>query len=433
MQRSDWSGTLTDKQLAYAARDATVLRPLLEALLKKIAEAKLERTAEIEARCLPAVGWMASKGVAVDQPAWIALATKAREEGASLREQMTQLAPVPPGDMFATWNFDSPADVTRMFAALDIPIEDTTDETLAAIEHPTAGLLRRYREATKRLTTYGERWLRNFHDGRVFAHWNQLGAEASGRFSCSEPNLQQLPRDPAYRRCIIAPAGRVLVKADYSQIELRIAAKVSGDKAMLRAYQSGEDLHTRTARIVLGVEDVTKEHRQVAKSLNFGLLYGMGAPGLRVYAATNFGVKLTDEEAVSYRAAFFKSYPGLRSWHQRTGKTKDNAIATRTLAGRRRLDVTRFTEKLNPPVQGTGADGLKMALALLWERREQMPGAFPVLAVHDEIVVEADAGQADAAAAWVKQAMLDAMAPLIDPVPVSVDVQVSSTWGGGAT
>jgi DNA polymerase-1 len=92
--------------------------------------------------------------------------------------------------------------------------------------------------------------------------------------------------------------------------------------------------------------------------------------------------------------------------------------------------VTRFTEKLNTPVQGTGADGLKAALAMLWERRRDCPGAFPVLAVHDEVVIEADAVRADAAAVWLKQAMLDGMAPLIDPVPVEVDVKVSRTWGG---
>jgi len=92
--------------------------------------------------------------------------------------------------------------------------------------------------------------------------------------------------------------------------------------------------------------------------------------------------------------------------------------------------VARFTEKLNTPVQGTGADGLKQALALLWERRQDCPGAFPVLAVHDEVVLEADAGQADAVWAWLKQAMLDGMTPLIDPVPVEVDVKVSRTWAG---
>jgi DNA polymerase-1 len=217
-----------------------------------------------------------------------------------------------------------------------------------------------------------------------------------------------------------------LVKADYSQVELRIAAKVSGDKALLAAYQRGEDLHTLTARQVLGIADVTKEHRQLAKALNFGLLYGMGAKGFRNYARANYRLELTEDQAAGYREAFFKAYSGLRRWHRSVG---DKLRDTRTLTGRRALRVEQFNEKLNLPVQGTGADGLKKALALLWERRAECPTAVPVLAVHDEIV-ECPEADADRAAAWLKQAMLDGMAPLIAPVPIEVEVKVGRTWGG---
>ncbi|HYH69232.1 MAG TPA: DNA polymerase, partial [Urbifossiella sp.] len=103
---------------------------------------------------------------------------------------------------------------------------------------------------------------------------------------------------------------------------------------------------------------------------------------------------------------------------------------TRTLAGRRRLGVTRYTEKLNTPIQGSSADGLKRALALLWERRGQCPGAFPVLVVHDEIVVECDADREEEAAVWLRVAMVDGMAPLVSPVPVEVEVSAGPTWGG---
>jgi DNA polymerase-1 len=198
---------------------------------------------------------------------------------------------------------------------------------------------------------------------------------------------------------------------------------------MAAAYRRGEDLHVRKARSVLGISEVTRAHRQLAKALNFGLLYGMGAARFRDYARNNYGVGLSLEKARAYRAAFFKSYPGLGSWHRRTGSS-DAAIDTRTLTGRRRAGVTRFTEKLNTPVQGTGADGLNLAMALLWERRAECPGAFPVLVVHDEIVVECDEPQAEVASVWLKRAMLDGMAPLIDPVPVEVEVKVGRTWGG---
>jgi DNA polymerase-1 len=444
-QRSDWSGALTDSQLAYAARDVLVLPRLRDALAKKIAEADLERTAGIEARCLPAVAWMAAHGVAVDRQAWLVLVEQAEQEAAWLKQEMAGLAPVRPNEFFASWNFDSPADLLVLFRdALDFAVKDTSDETLAGLDHPLAGLLRKYREATKRTGTYGRQWLKHIaQDGRVYASWNQTGSEA-GRMSCSAPNMQQLPRDRAYRRCIVAPPGRLLIKADYSQIELRIAARVSGDPALLEAYRQGIDVHRQTAQQVLGKEDVTKDDRQLAKALNFGLLYGMGASGFRKHARSEYGLDLTDEQATAYRAAFFRTYRGLAAWHRQVKARKGNE--TRTLAGRRRLipsaraDKTekerrRFEaamdrQRLNTPVQGTGADGLKLALALLWERRDQCPGAFPVLAVHDEIVVEADAAQADAAANWLKQAMMDAMAPLIDPVLVEVEVTVAGTWAG---
>jgi DNA polymerase-1 len=245
--------------------------------------------------------------------------------------------------------------------------------------------------------------------------------------SCSEPNLQQLPRGD-HRHCVAAPPGRVLVKADLSQIELRIAAKVAADQAMLDAYARGEDLHVATARRVLGLVQVDPEQRRLAKALNFGLLYGMGARSFRRYAQAQYGLDLTAQDARRYHRAFFQSYPGPAAWHRRVGA--GSGTETRTLAGRRRLDVSRFKEKLNSPVQGTGADGLKRALGLLWERRGEAPGAFPVLAVHDEIVVECGAGQAGVVEAWLRQAMLDGMAPLIAPVPVTVEAKAGRTWAG---
>jgi DNA polymerase-1 len=199
---------------------------------------------------------------------------------------------------------------------------------------------------------------------------------------------------------------------------------------MLGAYARGEDLHTLTARQLTGKADVTKADRQLAKAVNFGLLFGLGAKGLRGYARGNYGLDLSEAEAARYRRAFFAAYPGLGRWHRREGQSRKTEC--RTLAGRRRLldAQTPYTHRLNSPVQGTEADGAKLAMALLWERRDQCPGAFPVLFCHDEIVVEADAAQADAAAAWLKQAMLEGMAPLVEPVPVEVEVRIARTWGG---
>jgi DNA polymerase-1 len=407
-----------------------VLAPLLQALAAKVQEASLVEVARIERRCLPAVVWMARQGLALDRRTWLSLAGAANEEAGRLEAQLNDRAPPRPGSLFPEpWNWNSPQQAQQALALAGCTVENTADETLAAADHPLARLLRRYRLARKRGSTYGIDWLSHVaDDGRVYPSWRQIGA-ASGRMSCSDPNMQQLPRGD-YRCCIHAPPGRVLVKADYSQIELRIAAKVSGDEALLEAYRQGDDLHTRTARTVLGIVEVTKQDRQLAKALNFGLLYGMGARGFRQYAKSQYGLDLSEEEASRYRDAFFRTYPGLAAWHRRVRTRR--VTETRTLAGRRRLlsDQTPDTHRLNTPIQGTGADGLKLALALLWERQGEVPAAFPVLAVHDEIVVEAPADQAADAAAWLKKALVEAMTPLVEPVPVEVEVKTGTTWGG---
>src|SRR5262249_41747544 len=150
-------------------------------------------------------------------------------------------------------------------------------------------------------------------------------------------------------------------KADFSQVELRIAAKVTRDKAMLDAYRSGADLHTLTAQRVIGAESVKKEQRQLAKALNFGLLYGMGARRVRDYAVSEYALNLTLQQAQEYRAGFFRTYSALATWHRTVGRSGKAPTETRTLTGRRSLDVCHFSEKLNLPIQGTGADGLKAA------------------------------------------------------------------------
>jgi DNA polymerase-1 len=364
--------------------------------------------------------------------AWDALTLEAEQAAGELADQLEAAAPPRPGTGSGrnSWNWNSPQQVKAAFEALGLHLESTKDDALAKVNHPLAGLLRDYRAARKRVTTYGTDWAKHVaEDGRVYASWNQLGSVA-GRTSCSEPNLQQVPRDPRYRRCFVAPPGRVLVKSDYGQLQLRIAAKIASEQRMLDAYSRNEDLHTLTARQLTGKAEVSKAERQLAKAVNFGLLFGLGPPGLRGYARSNYGLDLTEAEARQYRRAFFAAYPGLERWHRKAGSS--SARECRTLAGRRRLldYKTPYTHRLNTPVQGTEADGAKRAMALLWQRRNECPGAFPVLFVHDEIVVEADAGQAAAVEAWLKQAMLDGMTPLIDPVPVEVEVEVARTWGG---
>jgi DNA polymerase-1 len=355
--KTDWSGTLTPAQLEYVARNADVLLPLYRALDGKIPEADLSMVAKIEQDCLPAMVWLADSGVAFDAQTWHSLGMEAATEAKRLAEELDAAAApylgAQPHAGKCVW--DNSADVKKVFLAAGFDLDSTKGDVLATIDHPLASLLRRYRSVMKLVSTYGAKWAKFLYSGRVFADWEQIGAE-SGRMSCGTPNLQSLPRDKRYRRCFVAPPGRVLVKADYSQIELRIVAKWSNDQAMLAAYRDGLDLHVLTARHVLGITEVTAEQRQLAKALNFGLLYGMGTSGFRDYAKSRYDLDLTEEQARTYRDGFFNTYPGLIRWHR---SVPNYPVETRTSARRRRSNVEEFTQKLNTPVQGTNGASLR--------------------------------------------------------------------------
>src|SRR5215212_4119260 len=299
--------------LEYAAKDAQVLLPLEEVFASKIEEEGLEKAFEIEHRALPAVLWMQNAGLPFDVKGWEEHLTRVQEERDQLRERLDMLAPCRPNG--GTWNWNSHQQVKQVFALEGVNLPNTKEETLASCEHPLAEILLAYRKVSKVLSNYGHEFLESVRQyGRIYASWRLIGA-GTGRMSCSNPNLQQVPHE-VLRRYVRAPEGRVLVSADYSQAELRIAARISGDRRMLEAYREGEDLHAATARSLMGREDITKQERDLAKAVNFGLLYGQGAAGLREYARNKYGVRMTLEEAKRYRRRFFQTYPGLKAWHE---------------------------------------------------------------------------------------------------------------------
>jgi DNA polymerase-1 len=437
-QTADWSGELSPAQLDYAALDAKITRDLYVPIMAKIKETQLEHVAAIENRAVPAFIWLTCAGAPFDAAGWELLTAEAEATAAAVEEELAAQAPARDGG--ERWNWRSWQQVKAAFALLGIQLPSTGDAVLAGIKHPLAALLRRHRAAAQRVKAFRRQWLEFAASGRVFASWNQLGT-ASGRASCKRPNLQQVPKDPRYRRCFQGPPGRALVKADYGQLQLRIAAKVAGDDKMLQSFQDDMDLHTLTARSITGNDEVTKEDRQLAKAVNFGLLFGLSVQGLRDYARQEYDIALSEAQAQTYRDTFFATYPGLARWHRDARRAAWHARLrlrpageSRTVLGRRRLfdDKTPFTHRLNSPVQGAEADGAKLAMALLWERRHECPGAFPVLFVHDEIVVEADTDQTEQAAEWLKLAMIDGMKDIIAPVPCTVDVSIVPTWGGEA-
>lgn len=445
-QRSDWTGPLGSNQLAYAAKDASILLPLADRLQDALVDAGLTRVTEIENDSLLALAWMERVGLPIDQEQWSPRAVEETHRAQALEAQLYTLlgCPHPNGPVLhlsaeETVNWNSPDQVLEVFRARGHAIENTTSETLTTLmsNEPLAATLLDYREAKKRAGTYGADWLKkHLHSitGRVHADYLQLGA-ASGRMSCTKPNVQNLPRNGSYRRAVCPGEGRAIVKADFSQIELRIAAVVAEEARMLGAFRGGEDLHKLTAATVLGLapDQVGKEHRQLAKALNFGLLYGMGAPALQRYAATNYKVALTEPQAREHRQKFFSAYPGLGAWHTSVDMQlgQEQTVETRTLSGRRRLGIDRFTVALNSPVQGMGADGLKLALARLYTRRDDVPDTRLIACVHDEVVAECPEESAEQTAAWLRQYMTEAMQEIIgDTVPVEVETTIGRDWAG---
>jgi DNA polymerase I-like protein with 3'-5' exonuclease and polymerase domains len=247
--------------------------------------------------------------------------------------------------------------------------------------------------------------------------------------------MQQIPRAGGYRACFRAEPGNVLVKADYATLQMRIAADLAPDPAMCAVFrqeaQGGPDVHTATAMMLLDKQQgaVTKADRQIAKSAGFGLLFGMSARGLQIYARMTYGVEFSEAEAAAHRRHWLAGYPGIAAWHDRTYRERPSE--SRSRAGRRRLlpKGTPATFALNSPVQGVEADGAKLALALLWERRSDCPTARPILFNHDEIVVEVPEEDGEAARVWLERAMTDGMSPWLGEVPVKVEGRCVRTWG----
>ena len=264
--------------------------------------------------------------------------------------------------------------------------------------------------------------------GRIHPNYHQLGA-STGRFSCTDPNLQGLPKKNGFRECAIPEPKSKLVTGDYSQIELRVAAEISGDERMSRAYQKGHDLHRLTASLVAqkSMEEVTRDERQSAKAINFGLIFGMAEEGLQGYARNKYGVNMTIEQARIFRNKFFQVYRGITRWHNDVRGS--NTRETRTIIGRRRLwkDQPPITELLNSPIQGTSADITKKALGIL-PGKLIGTGAKIIGTVHDEIILEVPEDKAESIAEILKDAMIKGGSEFLKKVPIEVEVTISDSW-----
>ena len=444
-QSSDWSGPLDEDQLEYAARDAAIVLDIRDKQIPRLETAQLLEVAAIELQAIAPIAAMETRGLRFDWYRVQALVddlTNQREKAlATFLDQLNQLADQVDGlsrgiDGSFSFNPNSPTQLKKVLNAVGVPVESTDQNKLKLIagDYP---ILASYLEWKGLQTAVSAASKLSEHrhpvTDRVHTRFQQLRAD-SGRMTSSDPNIQNLPRATGFRACVTPAPGYRFIVADYSQIELRIAAQVAPDERMIQAYKDGEDLHRLTAALVNDVplDQVTKAQRQAAKAVNFGLIYGMGAKGLKDYAKSSYGVELSIDEATRFRERYFEAYAGLAKWHRELdAKLRGGAVYARTLSGRRRFlqnKDRKLTTAANTPVQGLGADLLKVALRLVYDRLQGLD-AYLVNTVHDEIVVEAREDIADQVKTVVTGAMVEAGERYLTAVPVLVEAGICSDWG----
>ncbi|UUM27600.1 DNA polymerase I [Acinetobacter colistiniresistens] len=424
----------------YAAEDAHVTYRLYEVLAAKLKSHPelVNILHNIEMPVARVLTGMEEDGIKLDHQFLDQLSVEFSKTIQSLEAQAAELA----GEAF---NVASPKQVGEvLFEKLGLKggkktatgQYSTSESILEKIEHPLAEVILEHRGLAKLKNTYTDRLIEQSHDSthRVHTSYHQA-LTATGRLSSTDPNLQNIPiRTPIgrqIRKAFIAPEGRVLLAADYSQIELRLMAHFSQDDALVHAFQQGQDVHRRTASEVLGIaiEDVTNDQRRQAKAVNFGLLYGMSEFGL----TRQLG--FSREESRSYIARYFQRYPGVLDYMERTRQIAREQGFVETILGRRLYTpdimasnkmIKQAAERaaINAPLQGSAADIIKLAMIAV-DKMLPKDQAKLLLQVHDELVFEADAAIADE----LSKQIADVMQSVLEiSVPFVVEVGQGPNW-----
>lgn len=440
--------SFSKRQLEYAASDVLVLFPIYEAQKEALKKEGLDKLAELEFELVPAVAEMELKGFLIDVKRWreviVDYQKKAEEVAKKIQAELRPHFNHTQTDLFGNKadvvNLNSPSQVLDAFRKVGLDLPSTSEGVLSQYDHPLTKLLLEYRGYEKIITAFGENLLSkiNKKTKRVHPDYLQIGAD-TGRFACSNPNLQQIPTESLFRECFIAAPGYKLVVADYSQIELRLMAELSKDPVFVEAFKEDQDLHTLTASQMFGIpiDKVDKNKRFQAKSINFGLMYGRGAKSL----AVQLGV--SEDEAKQLLQKYFRKYGNVASWLEKVAKDAVRVGYSTTLGGRK-----RYYQKANPgdpgwerqvayierqgkntPIQGTSADMTKLALVYVRDRiRREGLDATPIHTVHDEIVVEAKEEDAKKTVKVLAEEMKRAGETFLKEVPVKVDAVISDVW-----
>lgn len=427
----------------YAAEDADITLRLHEVLKQKLSDSEslLSLYQEVELPLVQVLTYMEKEGAYVN-------ATKLHQQSEEIKTRLAELEKHAFELAGEEFNLNSPKQLqTIFFEKLELPIikktpkgqPSTAEEVLVelSLTYDLPKVILEHRGLAKLKNTYTDKLPQMIHPatGRVHTSYQQA-VTATGRLSSTDPNLQNIPirneQGRKIRQAFEAPKGTIMVAADYSQIELRIMAHLSGDKGLLDAFAQGKDIHKATAAEIMGVDEseVTSEQRRHAKAVNFGLIYGMSAFGL----ARQIGVGR--KEAQEYIDIYFERYPGVRDYMERTRDVAAKQGYVETLFGRRlhlpeinssngmRRQAAERTA-INAPMQGTAADIIKRAMVKMFDWVSQETDIKMIMQVHDELVFEVPEDQLEDCKAKIKTIM-EAAADL--DVPLVVDVGCGANW-----
>ena len=482
---------LTQEQIIYSALDVKYLIDIM--YLQRESDPSLERTLDLEMRLVPVVVAMEVEGIELDIPRWEALTVKAGEDVERLNEEvrtillsridiskyknlyefsLAMLIPVKlkrdrlaietisyePAyrDYFMErFNLSSWKQILNILNMIGIDVSSTGEKVLKKYNlgknDPVIEKILEYRERIKKFTSYGDNIIKklNPHTGRIHAEFNQTGT-VTGRFSSSDPNMQNWPNEYFYRSCIIAGKGWDFLVPDYSQQELRVAGASSKEPKIIESYLNGVDMHQLTGSIIFDVplNEVTYEQRQAGKTYNFATLYGTTEYGL----AHNFGISV--DEAIEQLNRYYAGYPTLAKFKELVEKEIIRRKYSVTLNGRKRFFTTRdiyddprdYTRELeamkregfNMLIQGTGADILKISMCIIYYGNPFGDPTRPlqsklkiVNSTHDEITVKVDKSITQEAREFVVKSMVDAEQPFLGEIEAVVSVDVSDSWTKG--
>ena len=427
MQVSNWKEKLTKKQLEYAAKDVIFLEKLFVKLKNKYDLSNLLYRAECSV--IPAIVEAEYRGFKINIEKLLLNLENKRLKAEEMASRLKTKYGI---------SYSKPNEIASalMENGINLPKTnkgnyETSERVLKNIEHEIAKLVLEIRKLKKEIDILENYLISSDNNGKLhptFHTWKTV----SGRMSCENPNIQAVPRKKEFRELFIPDENNVLIGADYPQIELRIAAVYTKDENMIKALKEGIDLHKLIVSKVMKIpyEEVDDKLRQMGKPVNFGAVYGMSAKKLMEYAKNVYSVDMDYDEAKTFLKIYKETYPQIAQWQNATIRKiqKHKKIKVKTLLGRI-MTAERYTDALNYPIQGSGADLIKLAVAYFHNKKDKVDiEANIVNIIHDEIIVETKKELSEKVSKLLKESMQWAAEKLIPEVPCPVEVKIGKSW-----